>query len=374
MSVDTEGLGPENKVKGSPPVLQLWKKGRRSGTAEREETYLNRRYALVAFLAVFSGCRHIPGGHRVEPGLVRPAVPTQEQVRVLRPIYPSGPLALETLDSASAWERNRFSFQVYCDLDGDYRVVRGEYYRTLRGEGEAGFPLIAIAPILGGEGEGYLASRFIARECCRSGFSAFFLYQERTILSGQRDALGLESRMRHEVRDNISALTAFSALDEVDAGRLGSFGVSLGAIRNVVLIAAEPRLKANVLCLGGLDLVAILRTSRETMVLRYLSSRMERESLSSREVELEFRKYFASNPANLAGGISPRKVLMFLSVYDEVVPYNEGLALRQMLGAPEAYLMPLGHYTALLGAPWITYRALGWVSGRFAGKQLSAPR
>ena len=352
----------------------MWEKGRKVRDCTKRGDLLSCRYALVAFLVVLSGCGHIPRGHRVEPGLVRPAAPTQEQVRVLRPIYPSGPLALETLDSASSWERNRFSFQVYCDLDGDYRIIRGEYYRALLGEGKAGFPLICIAPILGGEGEGYLVSRFIARECCRSGFSAFFLYQERSILFGQRDALGLESRMRREVRDNISALAAFSALDEVDAGRLGSFGVSLGAIRNVVLIAAEPRLKANVLCLGGLDLAAILLTSRETMVLRYLSSRMEREGLSSREVELEFRKYFASNPVNLTGGIAPGEVLMFLSVYDEVVPYNEGLALRQMLGAPEAYLMPLGHYTALLGAPWITYRALGWVSGRFARNLPSTPR
>ena len=336
---------------------------------------MSPHYALIAFLIVLSGCGHIPRGHLAEPGLARLSAPTQEQVSVLRPAHPPGPLYLETLDSTSSWERDRFSFQIYCDLDGDYRAVQGEYYRPLSGEEKADFPLIAIAPILGGKGEGYLASRFIARECCRSGFSAFFLYQEQSILSGHRDALGLEARMRREVRDNISALDIFSALDEVDAGRLGSFGVSLGAIRNVVLIAAEPRLKANVLCLGGLDLASILVTSREKKVLRYLSSRMKREGMSRHEVELEFRRYFASNPANLAGGIAAGEVLLFLAVYDEVVPYTEGLDLRQMLGSPEAYLMPLGHYTALLGAPWITSRALGWVSRRFTPNlQVHPPR
>ena len=322
------------------------------------------RLALFALLAVLTvqGCGHLPmrGGAEGVPGGPAPAV--EGALDVLRPVYPSGPIALEVLDGTSSWQRNRFGFQVYCDQAGDFRGISGEYYRSLRRKGAIACPLIAISPILGGEGEDYLVARFIARECCRWGFSAYFLYQERSILSPSRDALGLEARMRRAVRDNISALDAFSTLDEIDSERMGSFGVSLGAIRNVAFIAAEPRLRVNVLCLVGLDLGGIIKESREKMVLRYRSTRKEMEGMSAGEVEVEFQQYFFSNPARLAASIFPGEVLLFLAVYDEVVPYTEGLDLRRMLGGPEAYLLPLGHYTAFVAAPWITSTALEWVS------------
>jgi hypothetical protein len=318
-------------------------------------------FALLAFSAV-QGCGHLPMREGIEGVSDRPAPAVEGALDVLRPAYPPGPLTLESLDGTSSWQRSRFGFQVYCDQAGDFRGISGEYYRSLRSKGAIAHPLIAVSPILGGEGEDYLVARFIARECCRWGFSAYFLYQERSILSPSRDALGLEARMRRVVRDNISALDAFSTLDEIDSERMGSFGVSLGAIRNVAFIAAEPRLKVNVLCLGGLDLGAIIKESREKMVLRYRSIRKEREGMSPGELELEFQQYFFSNPERLAASISPGEVLLFLAVYDEVVPYTEGLDLRRMLGGPEAYLLPLGHYTAFASAPWITSTALEWVS------------
>lgn len=327
---------------------------------------------LLSFVAVVSssGCMHIARLDRVEPGVKRPAAPTALDVENLRPVHPPGKLHFQALDGTSSCNRYRFSFQTYCELSGDYKTVRGEYFRTLQGGGtQVAFPLIVISPILGGEKGGYLASRFIARECCRWGLCAFFIYQEKSILSGQRDACGLEARMRQSVRDNIKAIDAFSSLEEIDSGKLGSFGVSLGAIKNVVLVAAEPRLRANILCLGGLDLARILQTSRDSMVLRYLSQRMGQESLSVRGVVGEFNDHFPSNPKNLVGAIRTDTVLMYLAVYDEVVPYAEGLALRQMLGAPEAYLMPLGHYSALIAAPWITASALRWVSRQLASDE-----
>ena len=102
------------------------------------------------------------------------------------------------------------------------------------------------------------------------------------------------------------------------------------------------------------------------MVLRYLAQRKREEGLSARDLMRELNGYFPSNPKNLVGGISPNTVLLYLAACDEVVPYSQGLDLRQMLGAPEAYLMPLGHYSSLIAAPWITDSALGWVSRQWA--------
>ena len=97
--------------------------------------------------------------------------------------------------------------------------------------------------------------------------------------------------------------------------------------------------------------------------------KLERESqeeLAAGDLLREFKNYLPSNPKTLVGGISPNRVLLYLAAYDQVVPYYQGLALRQMLGAPEAYLLPLVHYSSLLAAPWITDSALEWVSRQWA--------
>ena len=53
-----------------------------------------------------------------------------------------------------------------------------------------------------------------------------------------------------------------------------------------------------------------------------------------------------------------------LGRFDTNVPYENGLLLREALGEPEAYLLPWGHYSSVLAAPWAATTAIRWLARR----------
>ena len=146
---------------------------------------------------------------------------------------------------------------------------------------------------------------------------------------------------------------------------LGSFGISLGAIKNVILIAVEPRLRANVLCLGGCDLASILLESKEGAVERYVRRRLENEGILREELASDIREELVTPPRSVASSISNDRVLLFLGCLDNKVPYENGLLLRERLGDPETYVVPFGHYTSILAAPYAAKRGFAYIWRRF---------
>jgi len=281
----------------------------------------------------------------------------------LTPPSPGWGLELALLDEAETHERFGFSFRSFDELEGDFRVVRGELYRARSG---GPTPLIVLSPILAGPVDDYRASRYFARAASARGVSAFFVHQETVILAPERDAWALEHRLRGNVRDNRRALALLAALPGVDPARLGSLGISLGAIKNVLLVASEPRLRANVLCLAGADVAGILLESREGLVLDYLAARESREGLGPASVAQEFADDLRSSAELAAAAIAPRRVLLVLARFDDKVPFARGLELRRLLGDPATHVLPLGHYTSLLLAPWVAGVALDWMVERWS--------
>jgi dienelactone hydrolase len=287
-----------------------------------------------------------------------------ELLAEMRPRHPGHELSLEAVNETRAYQRYIFRFQAYCDLIGDYKQVSGDYYLA-RAALNFPAPLLVMAPILAGPVDDYRATRYFCERACEAGMSSFFIHQETSILDTGRDAADLEARMRENIRDNITALDLFCERPEVDGRRLGSLGISLGAIKNVVLIATEPRLRANVLLLAGADLPRMLRESKEALVLQYLAARRTRDGMSTAEVVEEFRRHFRSDPLHFAPAVENDRVLLILGRLDNKVPYATGLLLREMLGEPETYIVPFGHYTSVLAAPWAATRSLEWIAKRF---------
>jgi hypothetical protein len=263
---------------------------------------------------------------------------------------------------ASAYERYVFSFFAYAEGDGDLRRISGDYYRTLVDRDASSAPsLVLVSPILAGPVDDYLSSRYIAWEACKAGMSAFFVHQDTILLHPSRDAIELEAWARENVRANRLALDALTRLADVDARRVGSYGVSLGALKNVVLVAVEPRLRANVIGLGGCDLPAMLIESREPLVDAYRRGRARLDGAAPAAVSEELRRWFASEPARFAPSIDPARVYLFLGTIDDKVPYEYGRRLWELLGEPRTYLLPLGHYTTIAVAPWVAGVTMPWL-------------
>jgi hypothetical protein len=255
----------------------------------------------------------------------------------------------------------------------DFRVVEGEYWRTLRLPDGARSPLIVDSPILGGAKDGYLADRVFSKWAAGAGLSIFYLHQDADILSAERDAFELDRLLRENILSYRKALDLLlRERPETDPDRLGSFGISLGALKNVVLIAVEPRLRANVLCLAGGDLPRILVESRERMVLRYLERRKARDGLEPGEVAAELRRDLLAEPLVFARYIPPESTLLFLGTLDDKVPYSTGLELREALGRPALRTFPLGHYTGLLAAPFAARRGFAWVKDRLGRSEVGS--
>ncbi len=258
-----------------------------------------------------------------------------------------------------------FSFWAHATGEGDIRKVEGTFYKTRRVKPGQGAPLLILTPILAGAVDDYLACRVFARWASAEGMSAFYLHQDEDVLTVDRDALRLEELLRDSLKDNIRALDLFLSLPEVDPERLGSIGISMGAIKSVALVAAEPRLRANVFCLGGADLPRIFATSRERRVVRYVEVRMAWDRITRDDLCFEIATFLRSEPMAMAPFISNDRALVFLGTFDDKVPYACGLKLWQQLGCPEAYILPLGHYTGIAAAPFAASRMFEYFRKRF---------
>ncbi len=331
---------------------------------------------LLTLGLLVASCAHLSGetadpGSGLETAATRPARvagETPQETSTLAALVPQHrafDLRLEALDDASNYERYRLSATTYSEVLHEFKIIEGEYYRSRRiGDGGRG-PLIVISPILGGDATGYLECHIFARWAASLGISAFFLYQDRSILSPERDGLGLEALLRDLVRDNLKVLRLLLERPEVDPRRLGTLGISLGAIRNLLIMAAEPRLSANIVVMGGVDLASILLESREPGVLRYFRRRTRREGITREEACADIRRHLWSEPGRIAGLIDPQRVILFLARFDDKVPLKYGQMLREKLGNPETHVLPGGHYTAMLYAPYAASKGFAYMLERF---------
>jgi hypothetical protein len=283
-------------------------------------------------------------------------------------------MRLEPGDDEGRYHRSYlFHFDAFSEAEGDFQRVTGNLYLSLRAPPSGRTPLVQVSPILAGAVSGYLECRIFSRWACEHGISTYYIHQEDDVLAPGRDAVDLERRMRENIQDNIRALDLLLERPDMDPERLGTLGISLGAIKNVVLFAVEPRFTGNVVCLGGADLPRILRESEEKRVLIYVRAREEAEGLSREDLARELERDFRAEPARFAGAVSNDRVLLILGSLDDKVPYSTGILLRERLGAPETYVVPLGHYTGILAAPFAARKGFGYLRERFEGTRQPPP-
>ena len=333
--------------------------GRSSGNGLARPAFLGCSLLLAALLA--SGCHHL---EREVPGRPPRPLPSSDSGPI-GPRFPGFALRFEPTEQAADYQRYTFRFDSFSEADGDFKTIEGQYYRSLRvPPGERG-PLLLVSPILAGPADNYLSCRVFSRWACAEGISAFYLHQPRNILSSHRDARALELFFQEDIRDNLKALQLLSRRPEVDPRLLGSFGISLGSIKNVMMVALEPRLVANAFCLSGSDLASILLASREGAVEGYIERRVEREGRSRDAIGIDLRHHIQWTPGDLAESIANDRALLFLGSLDNKVPFENGLLLRERMGRPETHIIPFGHYTAIVAAPFAAKRSFRFMKQRF---------
>jgi dienelactone hydrolase len=153
------------------------------------------------------------------------------------------------------------------------------------------------------------------------------------------DAERIVGFFRQAEADLDAAVTWLQGRPEIDAGRIGIVGISLGAVVGSLQMARDERLRANVALLGGGDLAHILTHGALTLFAR---REYRRRGLD----EAVLRRALAPvDPVTYARPLAPpRRMLMINGRYDIVMPRSDVLKLWRAFGEPPLLWLDTGHY------------------------------
>ncbi|RJP18412.1 MAG: hypothetical protein C4527_29200 [Candidatus Omnitrophota bacterium] len=253
----------------------------------------------------------------------------------------------------------RFLIQLPDDDPSKQNPILVDYYRC---EGKGKRPGILVSPILGGRNR--IASHF-ARFFSQRGYHCIVVHRPPDLTTEIADPCQFEERLRNAVIRDRVALDWFCRQPDVSANAIGSFGVSYGGIKNVVLAGVDDRLQAHVFALAGGDLASIFVASNEKKLIRIREKLIEEHGWNLAQTEEELHRTFFTEPLRFAPFVDARKTLLFLARMDATVPRKNGELLRQKLGFPKTVYLPAGHYSAalytgIIGLPFVEWQALGF--------------
>ena len=178
-------------------------------------------------------------------------------------------------------------------------------------------------------------------------------------LFGQALTQGLE-----DVRRTVDVL---ASRPEVDPGKVGVAGISLGGIMAGAAAGADPRLHRAVLILAGGDILRITHHARETRALSESINRLkgpERKRVEDVLSTVDPSRYTTRLRSLGAAG----RVLMINAAEDEVVPRECTQGLADAIGISDrvVWLPGLGHYTAMAALPQVLDRTAAFFAADVA--------
>ena len=243
------------------------------------------------------------------------------------------------------------------------RRIGLEYY-DLRAPGR--HPVVLVLPMAGG---GYTIERHFANYFANRGYAAVIVQRER--LPKEKQLIeNLNPMMHRMVLDHKRVIDWLEAEPDIDASKVGLFGISLGGIKAAILTPIESRIQAAMIGLAGGDVPYVLAHSTEPGLVKKRDEFLKQNNLTLEEAEAKLRKMITRDPLVYAPYVDPAKVLLVIARYDTVVPTEKGLLLKEKMGNPETIMLPSGHYTAALSIPYIKSQAFEFFEKRFESGQV----
>ena len=237
-----------------------------------------------------------------------------------------------------------------------------EYYDV---DGEGRTPVVVLLPIFNGQ---LAIPRFFARYFANQGWAAVVVTRGRDPL----DALTAPSEaMRGNLRDYSRMLDWVEGQPELDASRIGVFGVSLGAMDAVMLAALDTRVKALVIAMAGGDLAYVLANTNYRRVTRSVDHLAVSQGMSAEALQAKLEAELELDPLALAPYVDAERVLMILTRTDAIIPFEAQERLRVTMGSPEALYLVTGHRTSVLYFPKLRSAAFEFFARRFAEQRVA---
>lgn len=224
-------------------------------------------------------------------------------------------------------------------------------------------PGIVVLPIMGGKQ--YVLENYFAAGFARNGYSVAVVHRPE-IKDEIRSLEDIDPLLQGSIEDARRVVDWLEAQPGIDRERLGLFGISLGAIRGVMVLASEPRLKVGVLGLPGGDLPYILTRSQDKNLVKYRKKLLEKNGLTIEEGEQRLREAISWDPMAAAEAIDPSRVLMVIAAFDKVVPVSKGWELRRKMRNPETIEVCGGHYSSVVHLPYLRAMSSKFFARKFA--------
>lgn len=222
-------------------------------------------------------------------------------------------------------------------------TVHAEYFQP-KAAGKR--PAVVVLHILGAD---FALSRYYAARLADRGVAALFVklpyYGERRGADGEKRFLSADidrsvASMGQGVCDVRRAAAWLAGRPEVDAGRLGVTGISLGGIVSSIAASVDPTLNRAALLLAGGGLGEVLWEMPEAAKYRLLwvASGRTKADLIALTSPLD--------PLTYAEGLRGKRVIMMAGRVDEVIPAKAAEALWEKAGRPTIRWFECGHYSA----------------------------
>lgn len=201
--------------------------------------------------------------------------------------------------------------------------------------------LVLVFPVLGGKN---FIEKHFARYLVESGVDAAIVNRSNEFKDPTKFEQLEEIFRANIIRDRL-ALDFFQA--EYGKQKFGSFGISRGAINVALTAGVDPRLRYNVLAMGGTDLVNLFRDSNQARIERYIQTVSDARGFSQDEFFAALRKQLKTDPKHTAQYLDGRDTLLVLGILDRTVPFSYGMKLRDQIGRPETIFLFADHYVSL---------------------------
>jgi hypothetical protein len=231
-----------------------------------------------------------------------------------------------------------------------------EYYDV---EGDQRTPVVLILPVFNGQ---LAIPRFFARYFANQGWAAVVAVRGRDPL----EALAAPTAtVQGNLQDYSRVIDWIEHEPELDASRLGVFGVSLGAMDAVMLTALDRRVNSLVIAMAGGDLSYLLANTNYRRVVRTMDDMAASLGTTREEIGAMLDAEIKLDPLALAPYVDAERVLMIITRTDAIIPFEAQQQLRTSMGSPETLYLVTGHRTSVVYFPKVRSAAFEFFERHF---------
>jgi hypothetical protein len=237
-----------------------------------------------------------------------------------------------------------------------------EYYDV---DGEQRTPVVLLLPVFNGQ---LAIPRFFARYFANQGWAAVVAMRGRDPLD---TLVAPTETVQGNLQDYRRVLDWIENEPELDASRIGLFGVSLGAMDAVMLTAIDGRVNSLVIAMAGGDLSYLLANTNYRRVVRTIDDMAASQGTSREELGAKLDAEIKLDPLALAPYVDAERVLMVITRTDAIIPFEAQQQLRLGMGSPETLYLATGHRTSVVFFPKVRNAAFEFFARRFAALQVA---